>query len=129
MLNDLMVKTRMVGKLEVPSLGINATLKSALDLMTRLSLGVCVFLDSDDQVVGVLTDGDLRRLILNKQQPLPALLISPALSFGNSNPLTIQETASIKEASVLMDSRRIWDLPVVNSHNRFVGILNRHMIS
>jgi arabinose-5-phosphate isomerase len=94
--------------------------------MSKYSLGVACFVDKKNQFVGILTDGDLRRLILNKQSPLPALLITSAIEFGTRSPKNIKENDTISKAIALMDESRIWDLPVLNELGNVVGLLNRH---
>ena len=114
-------------KERVPCLGLNATLKEALDIMTAKNLGVCVFLDSNDCVIGLLTDGDLRRLILTRQHPLPSLLVSPALDFGSLRPTIVEQGESLDRIIDIMDTKGIWDVPIVNKSGKFVGIVNRHV--
>ena len=80
------VSSRMIKINSFPILDENVSLKSALDSMSKYSLGVACFVDKKNQFVGILTDGDLRRLILNKQSPLPALLITCAIEFGTRSP-------------------------------------------
>jgi arabinose-5-phosphate isomerase len=109
-----------------PVLEENVSLKFALDSMSKYSLGVACFVNKKNQLVGILTDGDLRRLILNKQSPLPALLITSALEFGTRSPKNIKENDAISKAIALMDENRIWDLPVINEAGNVVGLLNRH---
>jgi arabinose-5-phosphate isomerase len=104
----------------------NVSLKSALDSMSKYSLGVAFFVNNKNQFVGILTDGDLRRLILNKQNPLPALLVTSAIEFGTRSPKNIKENDTISNAIALMDESRIWDLPVLNELGNVVGLLNRH---
>jgi arabinose-5-phosphate isomerase len=75
---------------------------------------------------GLLTDGDLRRLLLTKQSPLPALLISDGLSFGNPNPTTAHEDDEVTQLQAVMNQKQIWDLPIVDSENKLLGLLHRH---
>lgn len=121
-----MVSSRMIKIDSFPVLDENVSLKSALDGMSKYSLGVACFVDNKNQFVGILTDGDLRRLILNKQNPLPALLITSAIEFGTRSPKNIKENDTISNAIALMDESRIWDLPVLNELGNVVGLLNRH---
>lgn len=110
----------------VPVLEPNGSLKSALDLMTKFSLGVCVICHQDGNILGILTDGDLRRLILTVQNPLPALLVTNAIEFGTKNPRSVTIDTDLETAISVMDGKKIWDLPVVDSHGKLIGILNRH---
>ena len=80
-------KDKMKKLSEIPVLEENASLKKALDVMSQKRLGIACFVDNMGKLKGLLTDGDLRRLLLTKQSPLPALLVSDALTFGNTNPV------------------------------------------
>ena len=120
------VSSKMIKIISFPILDENVSLKSALDSMSKYSLGVACFVNKQNQFVGILTDGDLRRLILNKQSPLPALLITSAIEFGTRSPKNIKENDTINKAIALMDESRIWDLPVLNEVGNVVGLLNRH---
>jgi arabinose-5-phosphate isomerase len=75
---------------------------------------------------GLLTDGDLRRLLLTKQSPLPALLVSDALTFGNINPSVAFEEDEITKLRDVMNSKQIWDLPIVDINHKLIGLVHRH---
>jgi arabinose-5-phosphate isomerase len=111
---------------EIPVLEENASLKRALDLMSEKRLGVACFVDKFGVLKGLLTDGDLRRLLLTKQSPLPALLIANALSFGISKPTVAHEDDDIDKLKELMNLKQIWDLPIIDSNNKLIGLLHRH---
>ena len=111
---------------EIPVLSETSSLKKALDLMSKKHLGIACFVDQAGVLKGLLTDGDLRRLLLTKQSPLPALLVSDALSFGNSKPTIAYEEDEISKLQKVMDEKQIWDLPIVDLSNRLIGLLHRH---
>ena len=127
MLSEKRLTDFMISENRIPTVNLDATLKNALDKMTEFSHGTCIFLNNLKHVVGILTDGDLRRLLLTKQETLPALLVSPAITFGTRNPITMRSDNSLEEAIALMDSKSIWDIPIVDEKNRLIGILNRHL--
>ena len=127
MLSEQRLTEFMISEHRVPTVNLDATLKNALDKMTEFSHGTCIFLNNLKHVVGILTDGDLRRLLLTKQETLPALLVSPAITFGTRNPITMRSDNSLEEAIALMDSKSIWDIPIVDEKNQLIGILNRHL--
>jgi arabinose-5-phosphate isomerase len=116
----------MIPASRVPVVQSQDSLKSALDVMTKFSLGVCIIENHTGVLEGILTDGDLRRLILNVQNPLPALLVTEAIRFGTKNPKFVLEDSSLVSAIELMDEKKIWDLPVLNSEGKFIGVINRH---
>ena len=111
---------------DIPVLEEDASLKKALDLMSEKRLGVACFVDKSGVLKGLLTDGDLRRLLLTKQSPLPALLVANALNFGTSKPSVAQEDDNLNELKELMNVKQIWDLPIIDSYNKLIGLLHRH---
>ncbi len=111
---------------DIPVLEEDASLKKALDLMSEKRLGIACFVDKAGALKGWLTDGDLRRLLLTKQSPLPALLIANALSFGISKPSVAHENDGIDKLKELMSAKQIWDLPIIDSNNKLIGLLHRH---
>lgn len=129
MSNNDDLRERMLPLGKVPVIASASTLKDALDKMTLMRLGIALIVNSDSELLGVLTDGDLRRLLLTRQSPLPALLVTPAIEFGNRHPHTIQIDTSVDEAKRIMVSREIWDLPVVSKENKVLGLIHRHSLS
>jgi len=111
---------------DIPVLQEDASLKKALDLMSEKRLGIACFVDKSGVLKGLLTDGDLRRLLLTKQSPLPALLIANALSFGISKPSVAHEDDDMDKLKELMNVKQIWDLPIIDSNNKLIGLLHRH---
>lgn len=126
MLNEMHVSKRMIPIAKVPNITPRDNLKKALDSMTRFSLGICIIKTEEGKLEGILTDGDLRRLILTVQNPLPALLVSEAMAFGTKNPKFVFADSLIADAITLMDEKQIWDLPVLDSDGIVTGVLNRH---
>jgi CBS domain-containing protein len=111
---------------DIPVLEEDASLKKALDLMSEKRLGIACFVDKSGVLKGLLTDGDLRRLLLTKQSPLPALLIANALSFGISKPSVAHEDDDMDKLKELMNVKQIWDLPIIDSNDKLIGLLHRH---
>jgi len=111
-----------------PLLGERDSLKLALDLMTKHRLGISCFVDSENQLIAVLSDGDLRRLLLSHQSPLPALLVSDAIEFAQKNPTSISVSSDINHARELMRPREVSDLPVISPTKGLIGLLHIHDI-
>jgi arabinose-5-phosphate isomerase len=97
--------------------------------MTNYRLGIACFTDEKNELIGILTDGDLRRLLLTRQNPLPALMITPAIEFGHSTPTSIHGNQSLVEAASLMHDKQIWDLPVIDAEKKLVGLIHRHDVN
>ena len=122
-------KDKMKKLSDIPVLEENASLKKALDVMSQKRLGIACFVDNMGKLKGLLTDGDLRRLLLTKQSPLPALLVSDALTFGNTNPLVASEEDEIIKLRDVMNEKQIWDLPIVDSNHKLIGLVHRHDVN
>jgi len=126
---SIKAKDKMKKLSEIPVLEENASLKKALDAMNQKRLGIACFVDNAGILKGLLTDGDLRRLLLTKQSPLPALLISDALLFGNINPSVAYQDDEITKLQEIMNSKQIWDLPIVDMSNKLIGLVHRHDVN
>jgi CBS domain-containing protein len=129
MSNNQSVESRVLPLSKVPVIQADASLKKALDKMTEHRLGIALIVNVDGNLAGVLTDGDLRRLLLGHQSPLPELLITPAINFGTRTPSIIASTASITEAAKVMADKEIWDLPVVDDLGKLIGLVHRHNLN
>ena len=129
MSNNQTVSEKMLALGKFPALTAKDTLKKALDEMTNHRLGIACFTDEKNELIGILTDGDLRRLLLTRQNPLPALLITPAIEFGHSTPTSIHGNQSLVEAASLMHEKQIWDLPVIDAEKKLVGLIHRHDVN
>jgi CBS domain-containing protein len=126
---SIKAKDKMKKLSEIPVLEETASLKKALDTMSQKRLGIACFVDNMGKLKGLLTDGDLRRLLLTKQSPLPALLVSDALIFGNINPSVAFEEDEIIKLRDVMNDKQIWDLPIVDSSYKLIGLLHRHDVN
>ena len=129
MSNNQTVSEKMLGLSKFPVLNAKDTLKRALDEMTKHRLGIACFTDENNQLIGILTDGDLRRLLLTRQNPLPALLVTSAIEFGHSTPTSIHGEESLEAAASLMHDKQIWDLPVIDKNKKLVGLIHRHDVN
>jgi arabinose-5-phosphate isomerase len=107
---------------ELPKIDRAASLKTALLEMTRKKLGMTAVVDAADKVVGVFTDGDLRRALehaLDLQQARVTDLMT-------HQPKTIHADELAVAAVEKMDTLKINGLLVVDDDNTLVGALNMH---
>ncbi len=111
-----------------PVMNEREILKEALEAMGRSRLGIACIVDSDQKLLGILTDGDIRRKLLKVQKPFSAFFVDDALDHAIKSPITIQPTATLMQAIELMDQKQIWDLPVVEEGGKLVGLLHLHPV-
>jgi len=108
---------------EIPRVAPGATLSEALMEMTRKGLGMTLVADGEDRVLGIFTDGDLRRVLEARQVDVHATPITDCMT---PDCLTTSPERLAAEVLELMQSRRINSLPVVDGDRRLVGALNMH---
>ena len=107
---------------QVPKTLSNASIKEALLEITAKRLGMTVVVDAQDKVLGIFTDGDLRRL-LEKNVDLNGQELSKAMT---PNPRTISMDVLAAEAVEMMERFRINQLVVTDNSGKLVGALNMH---
>jgi arabinose-5-phosphate isomerase len=109
----------MHGADAMPLVAPAAPMAEALLVMTRMGLGVTGVAGADGTLVGVITDGDLRR-------HMDGLLARRAGEVMTPAPRTIGPDALAHEAVALMSERSITSLFVVDAGRRPVGVLHLH---
>jgi arabinose-5-phosphate isomerase len=106
----------------VPRVAPQALLSEGLAEISRKGLGMAVVVDRDGLILGVFTDGDLRRALDNpidvRKTPISAVM--------TRNGKTIGPRELAAEAVHLMELYRITALPVADESGRLVGALNVH---
>jgi arabinose-5-phosphate isomerase len=106
----------------VPRVLADEQLGAGLIEMSRKGLGMTVVVDRDDRILGVFTDGDLRRAF-DKQIDVHTTAMSAVMT---PNCKTIGPHALAAEAVHIMEVHRITALPVADAHGRLIGALNVH---
>lgn len=91
------------------------TLRNALQRMTKNRRGVLFVCDEDDHLVGVLSDGDVRRSLLDD-----ALLVSAINNVMNTDPIS---AANTQEARDLLHRLNIVAVPVVNKNGEIIEVV------
>lgn len=107
---------------EVPAVSVYDLVCDVLLEMTEKKLGMTAILNDKKQVVGVFTDGDLRRM-LEKNLDVHNTRVSEAMT---SPCLMIQEDILAAEAMQIMEKNKINALIIVDEFNKLVGALNMH---
>ena len=108
---------------KIPKVDSNATLTEALMEMSRKGLGMTGIVDKDQKLLGVFTDGDLRRALDDDGVDMRGAPVSQLMT---RTPKSIGPDKLAAEAAQLMDTYKIHALLVVDDDNRVVGALNIH---
>lgn len=107
----------------VPRVGADTTLSDALVEMSRKRLGMTAVVDADGRLLGLYTDGDLRRTLDDAGIDLRATRIGDVMT---RSPRTIDSDALAAEAARMMEDHQINALLVLDGERRVVGALNIH---
>ncbi len=116
--DDLMETGERVGKVSP-----NATMKEAV-LEMASKRGICAVVNANNQIQGVITTGDLNRLVERTEQ----FFHIPVTDVMNPTPKTIPRGTLAYTAYKKMEEYRIIAMPVVDEHNRIVGVIHLHDI-
>ena len=106
----------------LPRITADAPLTEALLEMSRKKLGMTAVVDASGKVLGVFTDGDLRRT-LDQGIDVRAAKVGTVMTKA---PKVATAAMLAGEALELMDSKRINGLLVVDAEGRLVGALGMH---
>jgi arabinose-5-phosphate isomerase len=105
---------------QVPHVPANASFSDLMREMSHKGLGASAIVDDQQRILGIFTDGDLRRLI-EKGVDLRALLAKDVM---HANPRTVNQDALAVEAAELMEQFQITSVLVVNAEGTLSGALN-----
>jgi arabinose-5-phosphate isomerase len=107
---------------DIPSVSERATLAEAVIEISKKRMGMTAVVDDSGHLVGLFTDGDLRRS-LERGGDIRA---TPIAALMTPSPRTIRPEALAAEAVEVMEARKSTQLPVVDAAGILVGALNIH---
>ncbi|HWZ53543.1 MAG TPA: KpsF/GutQ family sugar-phosphate isomerase [Candidatus Acidoferrales bacterium] len=91
--------------------------------MSRKGLGLTAVAEADGKLLGLITDGDLRRVMQKRQQNVLELSAADCMT---RNPVTLPRTELAASALRLMEERKITSVIVVDRAGRFEGVVHIH---
>lgn len=107
---------------KVPAIGVNEPAIEAIQVLNRKNLGAVMVVDGQSVVKGIVTDGDVRRLLTESR----SLAGHSAEEIMTRDPVTIAQSALAADALSIMQRHEITVLPIVDGEHRLVGILHLH---
>ncbi len=105
---------------EIPLVSLKTDILSVLSEMSRKGLGTTIVVDSDNCIIGIITDGDIRRLIESKKDISKTL----AKEMMNKNPKTINKNNLATKAVQIMEKHAISSLIVSEDQRTIDGIIH-----
>lgn len=117
------IQTLMHKGQQIPSVSPETSIQMVLNEMSQKHFGMTCVIDEEGTLIGVITDGDLRR---NLEQFGHALLDKTAGDCMTANPLVIDKEALATEALNMMEEKKVTSLVVKNKSNQVEGIIHLH---
>ncbi len=115
--NDLMHKG-----MDLPIVSAETQLFEAISIMTEKKLG-CTTVISESIMIGIITDGDLRRIMQKRKGELLELPVTEVMT---KDPVSVTPDILAVEAIIIMEKHNITMLPVVDNDKHPVGLLHMH---
>ena len=106
----------------IPLVAIDQTVRETIFEIDKKKLGTSLVVDNSLVLLGIVTDGDIRRALLNWKN-IMGLKVAKIMS---KSPKMIDEEKNVSEAVTLMEHNAITVLPVVDKLKRVKGIVHLH---
>ena len=98
-MKNILVKDIMLKFGEFPTVSEDELFRESIEEMNKFGLGIACIVDSQRKLKGVLTDGDIRRLILRVQKPLAAIFVDEAYSYSTIKFTEMDEYTLLSDAN------------------------------
>ena len=108
----------------IPAVGRGTKLIDAIECLDRGGLGMVLVTDADARLFGIITDGDIRRMLANKKRA-DQLSVEDIMT---PDPRSVQPETPAYDALYLMESSQITALPIVNEKRIVQGVVHLHNI-
>lgn len=105
-----------------PQISENASIREIIISVSGSTHGITVVIENE-KIIGVITDGDLRRMLLSEQDSSKIL----AKDIMSKNPKTIEKDALAKEAMKILKEKNIGQL-IVTENGKYFGIIEIHRL-
>ncbi len=118
------VEDIMLTSESVPYINEEATMEDAVEEINRLGFGVAFVINAKESLVGIITDGDLRRLLAKKKSVFE-IAVQDVMT---KDPRKVSPYSPVYDALNMMEQYQITVLPVIDSEGKIMGILHLHDI-
>jgi len=123
---ELQVAEVMISFSDTPKVSQETLFKDSLEIMDKNRLGIVCIIGKHQKLEGIMTDGDIRRILTRIQKPIAALMSDDVINHAIKNPTTVTNKTLLNDAIILMGQKQIWDLPVVADDGTLTGLLHLH---
>jgi len=119
--NNILIKVKDIMRIDknIPSINITSSLKHAIEEISNKKVGFTGIVDNENKLMGILTDGDLRRALLNKKN-----IDSSIEECMTKDPITLDGSEMAIEAVNIMEKFKVNCFLITDSNKKVVGMLN-----
>jgi arabinose-5-phosphate isomerase len=117
------IEALMHAGLEVPHVLATAKMPDVIYEMSRKGLGMAAVTESDMRLLGIITDGDLRRVMQKSKQNVLELSAGDCMT---RDPVTLPRTELAASALRLMEEKKITSVLIVDKAGRLEGVVHIH---
>lgn len=107
---------------DIPAISPEDSAADAIRVLNEKNNGAVLVVDSANTVLGIVTDGDVRRAVVNMQ----GFASLTARQLMTENPISIDGERLAADALSIMQKHEITALPIIDSGNKLVGLLHLH---
>lgn len=107
---------------DIPAISPDASAEAAIRVLNDKNMGVVLVVDGDGKVLGIVTDGDVRRAIVDAR-PISELSTGQLMT---ANPICIDSTMLAVDALSIMQTHEITALPIIDDEHKILGLLHLH---
>jgi len=118
------IEDMMLAGDSIPSVGTGESIRAAVGAIDTHELGVVFVVDDANTLIGILTDGDIRRFVARQNTSLDL----PVDTIMTQNPRTLPPDAPAYDALNLMERHQITVLPITGPDGEVKGLLHLHDI-
>jgi arabinose-5-phosphate isomerase len=124
----LMRVERLMHDGDAPIVRLDTLMPAVMQEMSDKSLGMTCVVDTENRLVGIITDGDLRRHLIAAQRDAGSrsILELMASDVMTPNPVTIKRAMLAVEALRRMEERKITSIVVVGAEHQVEGVVHLH---
>ena len=108
---------------QVPRVKGQTSMTDVIEVITQKKLGVTSVVDDEGRLIGIITDGDLRRMLVKHKNDF---LQKKAADCMTVNPVTVDRNALATEGLNLMEENKITSLVIINKDGKVEGIVHLH---
>jgi arabinose-5-phosphate isomerase len=108
---------------KVPLVGASAPMCDVIEEMTAKRVGMTCVVDAERRLAGIITDGDLRRLLRKHRAAVLGMTAGDGMT---RDPITVEKNMLATEALNLMEAKRITSLVIKSKDGRVEGVIHLH---